>query len=564
MPRSIINMRFIRYLAAATVAIGLAGCENVIDLDVQNINNPDRPRILTSPAENEALASAQFQQIVSAWYGALARPHLAMMTMAFENAAALNNNGMGPRSEIPRNPIDNSRGNQFDVENFATFRILHFVARNASDVLGTAGQQGFQLGTGEPGLNRLRGWSHFISGIAHGGLAMTHDSAAIARPTDAPADIPVLSSYTEVGAFAIAQLDSALLFMQRPGVLGIPSGWLTGPGGPEVTPADFQRVIRSYRAQIRAGIARNPTERAAVDWAAVIADAEAGIQSDLVVSMNRNQNWDYHWLHTAYHYRDANWHQMPYHIIGMADNSGGYSAWLATGRDARTPFLIVTPDLRFPQGATRAAQNADRGGQGAPTGGKYFRNREPGLDAAGIGWRNSQYDHYRFRAYADANGVLPHPIFTRAENDMLAAEGHIRRNNFSAAAALIDRTRVPNGLPALAGVVTSGTQAVPGGADCVPKVPQPPAFASAACGTIIEAMKWEKRMESAYTSYGAWYFDSRGWGDLPVGTPVSWPVPVQEIDARRGVIYNLGGVEGNQPRPGGAGPSNYGFGTGDR
>jgi len=558
-------MRFIRYLAAASLAGALFGCD-FDGLGVPNVNNPDRPRILASPAEVEGLASAQFQQVITAQFGALARPHLSMLTMAFENASALNNNGMGPRSELPRSPLDNSRGNQYDTDNFISFRILHSVARNSADVLARTNEPAFGLSSGEPGLNRLKAWTHFLSGVSHGNLAMVYDSAAIARPTDSAVDIPELSSYQAVNAFALAQLDSALIFLARPGVLALPQGWLTGPSGGTVSVGDFTRIVRSYRARIRANVARDPDERQAVDWEAVIADAEAGIQSDFVVAMNRGSGWDHFWLHTSHHYRDVAWHQMPYHIIGMADVSGGFENWIAQPRDSRAPFLIITPDLRFPQGATRAAQNADRGGQGAPTGRRYFRNREAGLDASGIGWRNSWYDHYRFRAYAEAGGIADHPVFTRAENDMLAAEGHIWRNNFASAAALIDRTRTTAGLPALAGVISGANQPVPGGAECVPRFPVAPDFTTTACGTIREAMKWEKRMESAYTTHGAWYFDSRGWGDLPVGTALSWPVPVQELDARRLSAYNLGGTDpsGANPLPGGARTSNYGYGSGDR
>jgi len=552
-------MRFIRYLAASTLVGALFGCD-FDGLAVENQNNPDRPRILATAAEVEGLASAQFQQIVTAQFGALPRPHLSMLTMAFENASALNNNGMGPRSELERSPLDNSRGNQYDTDNFTTFRILHGVARNTADILARTDEPTFALGSGEAGLNRLKAWTFFISGAAHGYLAMTYDSASIALPTDDPLVPTPLARYQDVNAFALAQFDSALVYLARPGVPAIPQGWLTGPGGGTVTVADFTRVVRSFRARIRAGVARTPEERTAVDWTAVIADAQNGIQADLVVGMNRGQGWDNHWLHTSYHYRDVAWHQMPYHIIGMADVSGGFENWLAQSRDTRAPFLIVTPDLRFPQGSTRAAQNADRGGQGVPTDGRYFRNRAPGLDASGIGWRNSWYDHYRFRAYADAGGVADLPIFTKAENDMLAAEGHIRSNNISAAAALIDRTRAAAGLPALAGVVTAADQPVPGGAACVPRIPVAPNFTSTACGNILEAMKWEKRMEIAYTTMGGWYFDSRGWGDLAAGTALSWPVPVQEMDARGGTTYNLGGVG----LPGGAGPSSYGYGTGDR
>ena len=64
------------------------------------------------------------------------------------------------------------------------------------------------------------------------------------------------------------------------------------------------------------------------------------------------------------------------------------------------------------------------------------------------------------------------------------------------------------------------------------------------CGTIFEALKWEKRMETAFTGWASWYFDSRGWGDLPEGTPLEFPVPFQELDARQKPLYNLGGIGG--------------------
>jgi hypothetical protein len=45
-------------------------------------------------------------------------------------------------------------------------------------------------------------------------------------------------------------------------------------------------------------------------------------------------------------------------------------------------------------------------------------------------------------------------------------------------------------------------------------------------------------MELAFMQYGAWYFDSRGWGDLAVGTALQWPVPYQEMDTRNLKLYN--------------------------
>ena len=48
-------------------------------------------------------------------------------------------------------------------------------------------------------------------------------------------------------------------------------------------------------------------------------------------------------------------------------------------------------------------------------------------------------------------------------------------------------------------------------------------------------------METANTSYGRWWIDSRGWGDLVEGTATEYPVPNQEIDARQLPFYPLGG-----------------------
>lgn len=551
-------MRSTLIITAALVVGGLTSCKDTVAVD--NTNSPDRARTLRRPSDVESVGSSQFQQVISATIGSLNRVNTGMLTSAFENASALANNGLGPRSAITRGSIGNSRGNPYATENFNTYQVLSFAARAESDVLVRAKAAGFTLGTTAGDEQRLRAFAHFVHGVAIGYLAMTYDSVGVPRPEDVTTQVQPLETYQSAATYALAELDSALAYATKTGTTTLPANWLTGPGGTTVSATRFAQVIHSYKALIRAEVARNPTERAAVDWAKVIADATAGIKADLVIQMNPSSGWDYNWLQTDLHFRDANWHQMPYYIIGMADGSGAYDAWLATERDNRTPFLIQTADLRFPQGATRSAQ-IGRDSTNAPLSrpGQYFRNRPPGQDQAAVGWRASLYDHYRFRSFADtkASGGAPLPFFTLAANDMLAAEGYIRTGDIAAAALLIDKTRTVAGLPALRGVVTTAQQPVPGGAACVPRVPVGPNFTSTACGTIFEAMKWEKRMETAYTTYGAWYFDSRGWGDLPEGTPTQWPVPYQELDARVMPIYDLGGV-GN---PGGAGISTYGFGS---
>jgi hypothetical protein len=147
------------------------------------------------------------------------------------------------------------------------------------------------------------------------------------------------------------------------------------------------------------------------------------------------------------------------------------------------------------------------------------------------------------------------PEFLKAENDLLAAEALYRLGRFAEAAARVDLSRTAKGgLPALvAAGITNGTARLTGAA-CVPRVPAPPAYTSSQCGDLLEALKWEKRVELAFNFYHGWFFDSRGWGDLVFNTPLEWPVPNQELDARQKTFYNLGGGG-----PSSAAKGTYGF-----
>jgi hypothetical protein len=127
------------------------------------------------------------------------------------------------------------------------------------------------------------------------------------------------------------------------------------------------------------------------------------------------------------------------------------------------------------------------------------------------------------------------------EMRLLRAEGNMRLGNFAAALTDVNVSRTRNNLPAL--TAADNTTPVPGGGDCVPKVPVGPAFNTVACGTLFDAIKYEKRMETAFQHYGAWYFDGRGWNDLAEGTPLHWAPPYQDLQARGYTgtqIYSVG------------------------
>jgi hypothetical protein len=261
--------------------------------------------------------------------------------------------------------------------------------------------------------------------------------------------------------------------------------------------------------------------------------------------------------------------------------SGSYAAWISQPlgeRGTSGSFFMITPDVRFPQGATRAAQQADfaiTSCEVAATACKrYYVNRPTGSDQlAGNSWGWSNYDFVRFHSWrtkGDAgtarNGNIV--FFTKAELDLLEAEGQFRKGNYARAADLINKTRTVGmvggvakggGLPAI--TAFDATSPVPGGADCVPKMPVNAANSgggSVTCGNMFEALKWEKRLETQYTHFAAWFLDERGWGDLPEGTPLHWAPPYQDLQARGktgAAIYSTGVGTG-----GGAAAAKSGYG----
>lgn len=528
----------VMYLSAVVIAtLGLTAC---IDnpLDVQNTNNPDVSRVYSSPANVETTVSQLFKNLYNGQYGSADDIWTQTLSMSFESHSQLGNFGMGTRAAIPRNPIDNSIGNVVSVGNFRDF---DFLSRNAKSAANTiAAVNGFNaksLSIGSPARDaRAKSFAFFALGYALGNLAMIYDSAAIITPAQASDFIPPMSDSKTVGAAALADLDSALAIANSANATNgtngwpIPTDWMSTTA--TIDKPTWIRIVRSYKAKIRAGVPRTPADRAAISWTSVIDDATNGITADFNVNANTTTGWSSSIISQLR--VSTGWSQMTPFILGMADSTGGYDAWLATPLTQRGPFLMKTLDKRFPSGETRAAQTAVTGSvKGGPAAGSilYFRNRPSGEDTPAEPWGTWYYDNWRFWGITANGGNGPFTVFTVVENDMLAAEGYLRTGNIPAAAALIDKSRVRAGLPGVTGM-TSLTASVPGGSSCVPRVPVGPNYTSTACGNIFEAMKWEKRVETSFTSYAQWFIDSRGWGDLVQGTALEWPIPYQELFAR--------------------------------
>ncbi len=556
--------------AALSAVLGIAAC----DLEVTNPNQPGTAEVLASPTDIESLLGNYYKR----WHDGIYRTTGNVWGMAavqsFENYSSLSNNCQGQRVGLPRAANDNTVGNSCEGEQKRVYFIESEVTRVASTILTRMAADGFTLGSTAQDA-RARAFAEFLRGLSLGYLALMYDSAAVVSPGMSSVDPGTLSGYGAVMDSAMVALQASIDYanLAVTGAYGfpLPPSWIASTTS--FTKDEFIRLVRSYRARLRANVARTPAERTAVDWTAVIADAQAGFTTDHDNITSSTVGPFNSWVNQWYSY--GTWHQMTPFVIGMADVSGSYAAWIAqpvSDRGSSGGFTMVTPDLRFPQGATRPAQQADFQVDFSPANGgcdaaatkckRYFANRPTGNDDfSGFGWGWSNYNHVRFSSWrrkGDAGSATDgkFPFFTKAELDLLAAEGHVQRSNFAAAGALINKTRVANGgLPAL--TAFDATTPVPGGADCVPKVPVAP-FNVIACGNLMEALKYEKRIETAYTHFAGWFLDSRGWGDLPQGTGLHWAPPYQDLQSRGRIgpeIYSTGGGT----NPGSAPKGTYGW-----
>jgi hypothetical protein len=225
-------------------------------------------------------------------------------------------------------------------------------------------------------------------------------------------------------------------------------------------------------------------------------------------------------------------------VAGMADTSGAYQAWVAAPLASKQPFLIHTPDTRWPQGATETAQLANPGA--------YYSVNNIDVDGSRIWerpdrgtWRWSYY-YQTYEPFYTTHGIDGEgatPLIKVREMKALIAEADYRASNLGAVATFVNETRTLHGLNA--------TDAGGTNTSCVPRLP------NGTCGDLWEMFKWEKRLETQFAGplRSGWWLDGRAWGDLMQGTVLQFPVPYRDILLSGRDPYNYGGVGGVSGAP---------------
>lgn len=503
-------MRYTKTLAASALLLfGAAACG---DLQVDNINDPDADRALATAGDVESLIGGSWSNwwSMNASYNGMG-PGLS--TMAFQHSAYPANFGMVNFSTIPRTSVTNSVTNPDYAQFHNPFTWGYRAISGAND-----GIRAIKGGLKLEEEARALAFGRFVQGISHGYLAMLYEKGPIADETLDLDVIPEYVGYQELAEAALGFLDEAIAIASA-NDFTIPVTWMRTPS--ETSSDELVRVAHSYKARIRAAVARTPDERRNVNWTQVVADIDKGITEDFGFQMNYPTIW-----HSALYYTLlGGWSQMNYMVLGMADQSGAYQEWMSLPASQRHPnlpnhgpFLMQTPDERFPQGTTLDEQVANPGTRfiiPVNSDGDPIISDQWGQAGRGT-WRWSYYRDARDPDVADVGFVVD---LTMVEMDLLRAEAAYYANDYGTVADIINKTRTAAGLNA---TDASGTNT-----SCVPKLP------NGDCGDLWEMLKWEKRLEAGHNAgsmMASWYFDGRGWGDLMEGTILHFPVPANSAD----------------------------------
>jgi hypothetical protein len=375
---------------------------------------------------------------------------------------------------------------------------------------------------------RTKAVGKFIQGISHGYLGLYFDKAVVLDETVALDTIttPTFTPYPEVIDAAVAQLDAAITVAQGTTNFTLPStSWLFQT----MTRDEFVRLANSFAARLLVYQARTRAERAAVDWNEVIRRVDAGVRTDFAPVGQTDILWD-DWKRLVARVRQAarpsDFGRPSYWLLGPADSTNGFVNWVATPVANRVAFQIRTKDRRI------------HAASGPTAAGKYVGYNQNDIFAASRG--TYRFSHYFFHRFGTGTSWEsgPMPALTVAEMDLLKAEALIRLNRAAEAVPLINKTRVANG--ELPPVTVDGPPNEPG---CVPRK------LNGQCGSLWDALRYEKRIEGLGVSGVIAFFDARGWQTLPENSILQLPVPGRELTTLRQEIYTFGGPGGEASAP---------------
>lgn len=501
--------RIAKMVFGAALIAGAAGCMN---LEVSNLNSPDRDRALSSGQDVEALISGTFRTWWDLQQGRAPGPALA--SAADEHSPAAANYGHWDTGQEPRIPVVNISDYTWNYYVNDPWFLLNRALASLRDALQSI-EGGVQVGANGVDTPRALAFAKFMQALGHAQIGILYDQGVIIDETVADVSAVAFKPYPEVMAAARGYFIAARDLATQ-NTFTIPATWM-GAGG--YTNQDLIRLTHSYEARLMTEVARTPQERAAVKWDEVLSHIGQGVTRDFGIEITGpGQQWSYDMKNLST--LDQNFDQA---LVGRADQSGRWQAYEATpGRD-KLPFVVDTDDLRIGTPTRQGTLVQYRTNlTGDPQRGTMFL---------------SYYSPRHWRALADFDRGFA-PDLTVQEIDYLRAEAYIRLAQPDLALPIINKNRVD-----LGGLPPATVDGVVGQARCVPRTHR------GQCGDLLYTLAYEKALHSVYLSQGSIYYDARGFGTLREGTFLHLPVPARDLMSLQMEAYTFGGVGGVAAAP---------------
>ena len=548
-------------LAAVALAGPLGACGT---LDVSNPNAPERERAFSDPATIVASAAGTMKTWVNTRY--TYDPGMTMSAMADSYTASWNNFNMRYYSSYG---IDcpnrcgwvNSTSTQLGGQVNGYWYGMYSTLSSANDALFAT-----RLASPKPNLGSAAAVTEVVAQMAqaaaHSFLALNYDRAFIVEEdVVTPEQLAALqlSTRQQVRDRAIVEFEKGIALAKA----GTFTTDINAFGGQfTYTGKQLAKVMRTMEAEALALWPRTAEENAQVNWAKVAEYASQGISSSV-------DGAPFEW--------DAFTTESAYNDGGTSGFFSGFHQWgndYTTVRvDTRVARLLSTTQADPWPGGAGSPQPVNA--QGIPIGGVYGVDQRlgdgcfggddlfgvgecaptplSGLDfmwspvaifnptrgsfhQSNIGWTR---DHCLVGGFPDcATGSGPIPLFTKAHNDLLWAEGLIRGGGDNAlAATLINNTRVTRGGLAPVSAANSTTELL---AALI--------YEQEIEGLPMPFVQYANRRRETKAS-GA--VDPPAYNNLWAETPRQMPIPAKDLQLLKLEIYSFGGAA----NPGGFAPA---------
>jgi len=585
-----------RLLSAGALVgcVMLFGCQN---LDMVNPNAPTLDETLTDATNLETTAGSSFKYLWAMMQnddprqGTNLYPGIAIGGLADEITSPANTNQFNDVAGRPRGVYDNTQAGAWVTrEPMANY---YTAINGCADVIRSINFKGIKMGLVSAAFpqgrhtQRAKWFCKFVEGVGQIYLGFLYDQAILVHDTVPSEEVNIYGTDEKSPAENIAwgmkllqqAIDSAKVTCSPTAPVAgcvpldtIPTTWINLVA---YTNNDIIKLASSFKARAMLYGIRTDADWTAMagNWSKVIAYVDSGITSNLggiafpyvnctscglgqgfIVQANnsiRGARTFSSQIVSANSYSGTgtpttNCCRISQEFLGPGDTTSAYLWWRGLS-DANTLTALRDttyegPDNRMPrfnQPLTSATAPAIAGT------GKYFGRLSNTFlsSAANSPWANSRYWNSRFSAVLtyNLNGLVS--TMRPEEMDLIKAEALIRNGDVAGGVALINKTRVGNGgLPPLPSSMTT-TSKIPGAAPgipgpaCVPRSFRDPKQ----CGTVMDALLWEKRLENSGIETTINWADWRRFGMLRAGSMISLPVHSRELFALGLPYYTYGG-----------------------